>query len=146
MALKRVALLIIPLSLLALFAANGGCQPLGPESLNDGRLWNDMNTTVKTVYLIGYMDAACFVSLSAAKSSEGSPDEMFRRFYPTGPETTGAQLLQALDGFYANPQNLRIPIPHAIQLVAARASGLSAVEVERRIEILRRAIRVSPLP
>lgn len=113
--------------------------------LNDGRLWNDMTPQFKTVYLIGYTDAVSFVAITTTKSSR-ELDQMYGRFYPSAPGTTGALTVEALDAFYGNPQNLRIGIPWALQLVAAKASGVSAVEIEKRTEILRRAAKASPLP
>jgi len=112
--------------------------------LNDGRLWNDMSSQFKTVYLIGYTDAVAFVAIATTKSPSES-DQMYRRFYPSGSGTTGAAIVEALDAFYTNPQNLRIGIPWAVQLMAAKVSGVSAGEIEKRTEALRRAAKASSL-
>jgi hypothetical protein len=114
-------------------------QTLGPSDLNDGRMWNDMKPMFKLTYLMGYADGMVFVLVNTARSAD---DKLYDRFYPKA--TSSFQVIDALDAFYSRPDNLRIPLPEAIQLAAARAAGVAPAEIEKRTELLRRATRPSP--
>jgi hypothetical protein len=140
MILKRVPMCVAACLFLA-FASSGLCQTRAAESLNDGRLWNDMTPQVKGFYLIGYLDAVGFVSVNTTRSPEEF-HALHSRFYPSS--SGGAQMIDSLNSFYANPQNVLIGIPWAIQLMAAKASGVGAAEIEKRTETLRSAA-ASPL-
>lgn len=72
----------------------------------NGRMWNDINGDSKTFYLHGLKEANVIFATFGK-----SPIRLFSEEFTTG------ETKKALDQFYTNPVNVRIPVTFAINVV-----------------------------
>jgi len=90
---------------------------------------------VKTGFLLGYEQA--FAYRSAMDGMELSKfEELKKRFWPT---LTLNEIESALDRFYDTPENGPVQITDALRVVAAKANGGSADEIEQLAEESRKS-------
>jgi hypothetical protein len=95
----------------------------------NGRLWKSWTDTGKLAYLLGMREAL-------NPLMEGIPKHEASTYF--SPKLTLSQTQAGVDGFYEDPQNVRIPIFAALRLVTMKANGAPKEEVDSQLAINRK--------
>lgn len=93
----------------------------------NGRTWNAANADMKVSYMTGLLEMIML-----------TPDADMLKYF--GRNLTTAENSKAVDRFYEEPENLNIPVPFALQIVAKKANGESPDAVENFAATVRRTI------
>lgn len=83
----------------------------------NGRFWTGLSDTSKTMFVLGYCDAA------------GTSD------CPKQP--TFGDIVKGIDRFYQEPENLRLAIMSAIHVFALKVTGAKASDIEDAMHFAR---------
>lgn len=97
----------------------------------DGKYWNNINTkwgqsgeAIKANYLIGILDGFHFM-IDRAERPEGAP---------VFPRKDMNRVISALDRFYGNPDNVKIPAVYALAIVNMQLRGVDKQTIEQVIQ------------
>jgi hypothetical protein len=104
----------------------------------NGYFWNLLGKDGQAAFISGYQQAAELIvrTLSAKAQDLGNSEELLLRFVVVG---VGIQeSLNGVNGFYATPDNLAIPICRALQVVSAQKAGLDEAAIRKQTEEFRR--------
>ena len=124
--------------LLFLIAAVALCGQTVPGNSNpewqtggllNGRFWNAQTKTMKESFVLGYAtgsyDAALLVFERAGR--DGTP--LLKELFPGG--MNPSEVAQAVDKFYATPENIRVVVNAAIKIVAMRVAGADDAKIQK---------------
>jgi hypothetical protein len=139
--LKTAAVLMILLVVLSTFAFPQDAVRGTPDrswrtgfSWN-GRFWKGSMPFVKTGFLLGYEQA--LVTTGAPQFPEYSKFEEFKKqLYPA---LTMSEIESAVDRFYETPENGPVAVSDALRIIAAKANGGSAEDIEKLTEDSRKS-------
>ncbi len=90
---------------------------------------------VKTGFLVGYEQALVYTGLVTGVEYSKS-EEFKRQLYPA---LTIDEVESAVDRFYETPENGPIPVSDSLRIIAARANGGSADEIEKLTDASRKS-------
>jgi hypothetical protein len=93
----------------------------------NGRLWQARSTQERLVYVIGALDAVMTVS-----------SKELANYLPKSLDYS--ELVTAIDRFYTEPENIPIPVIHAMRIVTAKTNGASPAVIEDTKAAIRKAI------
>jgi hypothetical protein len=117
--MKRAVFLIAAASLLA-SAQSAETPYMNEGGYAIGRYWTVMGPAHKLAYVIGYREA--IAALAYAEIPKEKQADVLKRMGGTG--ITNGEMRSAIDHFYADALNLRIPIWTAVMIVIEQANGL----------------------
>lgn len=137
----RTLLFIVVIVVLAV--VNGWSQSERNVNLtvgfNNGRAWRNLSSIQnKVTFLVAYRDGLAYGMMIGKRAAMDLNKEM-PTMYPE--MLTWEETAASLDRFYEAPENRRIIIPQALQIVTLQNIGASKEEVEKTIESFRQ-----PLP
>jgi hypothetical protein len=104
-----------------------------------------MNTLAKVAYLSGVADGlkiALTAVLQKGKPCEGVNAVLFESVIPQHMLQTDT--VKAVDKFYEQPENLLIPVTKVLNIVSARARGVSEDQIRQWTSEDRRAANEAP--
>jgi len=109
----KPALILLALTLLSVAQEKPAIPPF-TNGMCNGRHWQVFMD--KGNYLVGFLDG-----LRAARSPS-------RPYIPE--PLSMVELVKAVDRFYQEPENLAIPVPEALRIVALKANGAPQSEID----------------
>jgi hypothetical protein len=112
--------------LLASVAFSGELVSDRTNSIHNGRWWRVMDSSMQLAYVIGLNDG-----LSYAEKPDAKADFWW-------PGLSYGEIRQALNQYYDEPANIRIPIRDAIVAVALKVKGLPKADLDQFTEMMRR--------
>ena len=135
-----------PLLLLALLAGISWAQDLSAlmrtgVSMN-GRVWDQLSLDGKMGYVVGAVESIGEVPFHAKKDCACVGDalvETMKALYGEKADALYVETVQAIDVFYKEPANKRVPVIGAMKYVARKMSGASKQELEEYKAALRRS-------
>jgi hypothetical protein len=95
------------------------------EGQPNGRFWNQIPADAKFGFVVGFCAAATGVLSCPAEAQFG-------------------EIEKAIDRFYQEPENLRLPVAVAIQTFARRLSGMSEANIQAFLESARKEAASHP--
>jgi hypothetical protein len=104
---------------------------------SNGRAWNVFTGEMKGAYLAGFMDSAMLASLLVTKDYKPCRDAI--EGPQSAPGMTNGEIIRALDQFYRDVTNVRIPISFAYLWTIQKYKGEDAAVLEARLSALRAA-------
>ena len=114
---KSLRVLTFPLMLiLPMLVAAQDLSELTTGGMANGRLWQKFNESNRATYVMGYIDTLVAKSMTSPR-----PPEDMKQWYAFGSNV--GDYVKALDSLYSVPENIRIPIPFALQYCTARMNG-----------------------
>ena len=102
----------------------------------NGRFWTGIQLDGKRMFLTGFVEG--FHVASAQDSSRGQIDQAWLPQHGIVDDA-----VKGLDKFYAQPENLRLPIIFAIRVFAMQVAGKPQPEIDRSITGFRNAANAS---
>lgn len=101
----------------------------------NGRLWVQMNPEEKLAYVIGVQSAANGLLIDAIITRDKSLEQSIRnRSAQLFPKLGNHELARELDAFYAEAENVPVPIFDSIRWIAAKMQGRPKPELDEMIQ------------
>jgi hypothetical protein len=110
-----------------------------PAGFRNGRYWNSRVDSLRLFYLAGYFDG--FDKGILEFLNRDTEKRILALESANIPSVTNGETLTALNRFYADPENLNIPIWRAIRVAALKFAARPAREAEAEMEAARAVIR-----
>jgi len=114
--------------------------------MTNGRMWKDMNRVQKVFYLQGYREGVT-QGLTDAVPKGAAPDSDLAKAANAaaerlaGPLTfENGEMSDAIDHFFEDPLNVRIPVLMAIPIVVEQAHGKNPEEINQHIRDWRQVV------
>jgi hypothetical protein len=135
-----------PLLLLALLVGISWAQDTSTLmktglSMN-GRYWDELSVDGKMGYVVGVGEALSEVPFHAKRDCGcvlNASVETMKALYGEKADALYFETVQAIDLFYKEPANKRIPVISAMKYVAKKMSGATKLELEEYETALRRS-------
>lgn len=106
------------------------------EGLTNGRGWRIFSNLSKSLWIDAYNTGA---TSAAAQMTENNPKCSMVVVKKSLNQTLKIkETVEGIDFFYQDPTNLRIPLVIAVDFLADKMNGTSAVELDRMLTIQRR--------
>jgi len=125
---RTIKTLLLGLCICALCFAQGDSQRVRDSQTDgqpNGRFWNSISADARFGFVIGY----CAAATGTLKC-------------PT--EAQFGEIEKAVDRFYQDPENLRLPIAVAVQVFARRLEGMSEATIQAFLENARKQAASHP--
>jgi methionine synthase I (cobalamin-dependent) len=110
----------------------------------NGRFWDQLSLDGKMGYVIGAIEGIGEVPFHAKKDCACVFDavvETTKSLYGEKTDALYIETAQAIDGFYKEPANKRIPVIDAMKYVAKKVCGATKQELEEYEAALRRSLK-----
>jgi hypothetical protein len=111
-------------------------------SLTNGRGWVGMNDSSKAFYVRGVYD--CAMAPFDVDLKEATAFDIGTRIYMPG--TTFVEMAKAVDGFYSDSLNMRIPVIYALMWVKTKHDGTAPEILEQYAATLRAKFSIQHEP
>jgi hypothetical protein len=138
--MRTAALSLILLSVSALGTAQSTDEFRTGGSLN-GRAWKVMEANTKSLYVIGALEGMINVITDTVKNSVDVKLAL-QVYYPV--ELKPNEVRDAVDRFFAEPENLLMSVGDALRIISMKARGLPEKEIEAKISIFRATASTAP--
>src|SRR6266436_1301392 len=117
--------------LLLMIAGAALCQaPKAPDRTDkvaNGRFWKALSNEGRLYYVIGFSDGVVSSSLEAIATYI--------------PNATYGETVEAIDRFFAEPENAAIPVRDAVRVFRMKLNGASPERIEEEKAAIRRAVQ-----
>jgi hypothetical protein len=110
-----------------------------PDGFRNGRYWNTLDDNLRTFYLVGYFEG--FGKALREFLTPTTKERVLAIEASNVPGVGHGEILTAVSRFYAEPENLNIPIWRAIRVVTLKSAGRPAREVEAEMSKARAIMR-----
>ena len=134
--LHRIAVLLLLVCAVQSLGQDVGKGTITLGMIN-GRAWQSLSESAKLGYLVGAFEG---LTAAAVRADLGTRDNRVYKlrsaWWPQNPRKE--EVMEALNRFYAEPENLPVVVIDAITVVVARARGDEAESVEKLVATLRR--------
>jgi hypothetical protein len=138
---KVMKLLLVIVCLTVLCRA----QDAPPQSASDttgsmpnGRRWQALSNAEKLAWIDGYVSGVTSVLLDPTRPPDGPEVAVLRRRMFLAENLSYGEGREALDHFYATPENRPIPIALGMKVVTMNARGVPQSEIDDFVSALRR--------
>jgi hypothetical protein len=132
--------MVLKIALVVIFAATSLLAQDSSQNQTfgiwNGLWWTSMTITEKILYLTGVMDGITI------GTSDLTTEQMakLRKTWPTG--FTGRDFINELEVLYKDRENIRLPIPMALQYCALKLKGeTTKEELELRLALMRQVVQ-----
>ena len=138
MRVKHLLLLVVAVPTLAVDTETAG--------LMNGRAWVDMNDGLKTLYVRGMYDCALapFLSPWSIPAKTPGAGDIITSIEMVG--TTFGEMAKAVDVFYSDSLNLRVPVVYAMMWVKNKHDGDPPKLLEEYAAALRSRFNIEHQP
>jgi hypothetical protein len=108
----------------------------------NGRFWEDSTPVLKVGYVFGLRDGLVLIATGENRTAAVQQALAGSMVLYRGGKATLEELIDQIDGFYADRANIRIPVFEAYAYCMKRTSGLTKRELDDLLtEMRRRAAR-----
>ena len=109
---------------------------------HNGEEWMKLSSTEKLFWSIGYaqgyLEALNKIDIASAPNSAcANLASQKEQVSSSAGKVTGFELVSALEKFYSDPANIRIPVGSAIRIYLLQASGKDQATIQELIETAR---------
>ena len=110
-----------------------------PDGQGNGRFWRSLgSSTSHAIYLAGYFQG---FDQALTEMLDGTNTQQVLKVGQDIPKANTGETAEALDKFYADPENLNIPIWRAIRIAALKIAGRPRAEMDAEMDTVRSVLR-----